>query len=298
MKQQFLDSVSICKLYKTVYSGLHLSEILNEDLLKFFKVKYINVYQYFSTISCIGSILEYYTDKKIKNNKTIHIFGSGFIAKPNSSSNEKFYRPIQFHILRGKLSRERCEKITGKDLSSVTLGDPGLLISKIFSNIKPKKKFDVGIILHFYDKNENIKKHLNFKNISFKFIDIELDTKKFVEEVASCKFILSSAMHGLICADSLNIPNKHIILSDKVEGGTYKFLDYYSVFPYFKYNPINLYKTNIILNNDDINNMRKEYNIKKSDVKKIQKNLQIVILNFNHLKNHIKIKFLHYLTSL
>lgn len=33
MKQQFLDSVSICKLYKTVYSGLHLSENLIEDLL-------------------------------------------------------------------------------------------------------------------------------------------------------------------------------------------------------------------------------------------------------------------------
>ena len=45
----------------------------------------------------------------------------------------------------------------------------------------------------------------------------------------SCKHIISSSLHGLICSDSLGIPNRWIKLSQLL-GNDFKFKDYYSVF--------------------------------------------------------------------
>lgn len=45
----------------------------------------------------------------------------------------------------------------------------------------------------------------------------------------ACKYIISSSLHGLICADSICIPNRWIKLSELL-GSDFKFHDYYSVF--------------------------------------------------------------------
>jgi pyruvyltransferase len=43
-----------------------------------------------------------------------------------------------------------------------------------------------------------------------------------------CKIVLSSSLHGLVLADSFQIPNKRIVLSNNIIGGDFKFKDYYS----------------------------------------------------------------------
>ena len=248
----------------------NFGDSLNRELLNYLHLNFINVSPYFAQISCIGSILDNYLERDIKNCKPIHIFGAGFI-KPPILDNEHFYRPIKFHILRGELTKNRCEKITGLNLSEVVLGDPGLLISKIFQPNSFEKKYDVGIILHYADKTEDIGRYIDLKKSNIKFIDIQMNPWDFVNEVVSCKFILSSAMHGLICADSFGIPNKHIIVSNKLVGGMYKFLDYYSVFHNFEYKPF-LLKHHVITE-DDIDLFKQEYNIKISEINEIQNKL-------------------------
>jgi pyruvyltransferase len=49
-------------------------------------------------------------------------------------------------------------------------------------------------------------------------------------EIAQCRCILSSSLHGLIAADSFHIPNLHIVFSDRPLGDGYKFDDYYSAY--------------------------------------------------------------------
>jgi pyruvyltransferase len=45
-------------------------------------------------------------------------------------------------------------------------------------------------------------------------------------QVSSCRYIFSSALHGLICADAYGVPNTRLVLSDKIVGGDFKFHDY------------------------------------------------------------------------
>ena len=44
--------------------------------------------------------------------------------------------------------------------------------------------------------------------------------------VKSCDLIVSSSLHGLICADAYGVPNEWIQLSDDLIGGNFKFRDH------------------------------------------------------------------------
>lgn len=249
----------------------NFGDLLNEDLMNYFHKKYYHESSEKAQLTCIGSLLWDFLmiPERQKSKLSMHIFGSGFI-KSADSEHEEFCRPMVFHALRGKLSQERCEKIIGHNLD-IPLGDPALLIRRMFPDIKPNPVYDVGIICHYVDKNSPFLKNIQFKTLKVKYIDVAQKPSNFIPEVAECKFILSSAMHGLICADSLGIPNKHIILSDKVVGGEYKFQDYYSVFKNFKYAPI--YLKDEIITDSDIVKYESEYTITSEEIEAICDNL-------------------------
>lgn len=137
--------------------------------------------------------------------------------------------------------------------------------------------------IYLFKKIQFILYKLFSKNKKVLNIDIQLKPKEFVKQVAKCDFILSSAMHGLICADSLGIPNKHIILSNNVTGGDYKFRDYYSIYKNFKYKPIFL--ENEIINNKSIDDYKNEYSITLNDINEIYNNLEIAFRNFNAIRD-------------
>ncbi len=254
------------------YVDNNFGDMLNIDVMKYFKVKFcLQPANKNASFIGIGSILDSFLSTPTNNtDNLLHIWGSGFIMPP-VSENEKFCRPIKIHALRGKLTLERCKKILNSDLSNVVLGDPGLLINRIFTNRKKEKLYDVGIICHYVDKKSAYLKNIKLKKLSFCFIDIQQSTSAVVQQVSQCKFILSSAMHGLICADSLGIPNKHILLSDRVVGKEYKFRDYYSVFSCPYQAPIDLRKTEI--SDSDVERLKKEYKISLKEINNICDNL-------------------------
>ena len=167
----------------------------------------------------IGSILH-----KAKNHwwsPAIDIWGSGFMhdRKPSKLKH-------RVHAVRGKLTRDRI-----LNASDVAIGDPGLFVSSVFSAYaSDKKKFSVGVIPHYCDKEDLALKQFIKRNSEVKFLDIFDGVESFISQLTECQFILSSSLHGLIMADSFGIPNQWMVLSDKVEGKNFKFYDYYSVF--------------------------------------------------------------------
>lgn len=253
----------------------NFGDCLNIDLLKYFKSDYSKAPIDEANLICIGSILDELLlteSRTLKYSKPINIFGTGFMMC-QEDSNESFNRPVNIFALRGKLSLERCKVLLNSKLEDVVLGDPGLLIKRMFPELIKQHFHDVGIICHLKDKDSSYITKIQTKKKKIIFIDITLPTHEFVSKVAQCGFILSSALHGLICADALGIPNKWIILSGNVEGRGYKFKDYYSVFKSRKSSePVDLRRTAIF--DEDIDRFIDEYTDVREQVDDICNNLE------------------------
>lgn len=166
------------------------------------------------------------------NQKTV-IWGAGVI---DGNSPLKSF-PKRVCAVRGPLTREYLVK-KGVDCPAV-YGDPAMLI-KYFYKPHVEKKYKLGIIPHYVDFNsdkfKNLKKDpevLFIKMQNYKSVD------SVINEIASCERILSSSLHGLIISETYEVPNIWINVSDKITGGSFKYLDYYgsiginNVKPYF-----------------------------------------------------------------
>lgn len=190
----------------------------------------------------VGSLLQRLPEHLLS--RRLHIWGSGFISadKPHRSRH-------YFHAIRGKLSRDTVRKDV-----ALTLGDPGLLAHLLLPESPSPKKFAVGLIAHYKDKDHPLLKAICEQNRQVTLIDIFLPPANLLEKLQSCEVIFSSAMHGLIAADSLGVANARIKLSADIRGGDFKFDDYYSVFDLpstaIKIDPENvLHQANFVANN-------------------------------------------------
>ena len=164
-----------------------------------------------------GSVMESAIKEPSKNH--IYVWGSGFIV-PGESYPDGIDN-LTICAVRGLYTKERL-----KVREKTAIGDPGLLADIVYQRAD-KKTNKIGVVVHYIDMDEPIVAEIR-KDSRFIIID-PIDTPDNVAlKISSCRLILSSSLHGLIFADSFNIPNYHIILSDKVVGGEYKFRDYYS----------------------------------------------------------------------
>lgn len=194
-------------------AGRNWGDSLNPVLAQFLSGRRVrNCWPYYyDRYLAIGSILGF-ADSRTE------VWGSGFIREGETVAEA----PKKVHAVRGPLSRMALLKqgIACPDV----LGDPALLLP-YFYNPEVPKRFDVGIIPHFVDKGHPwIQTQL--RDPAVNVIDVESDTWEFVRQVKSCRVILSSSLHGLICADAYGVPNAWIVLSDKVIGADFKFRDY------------------------------------------------------------------------
>jgi len=167
----------------------------------------------------VGSLLhrlkEYWFSHKV------HVWGTGYIEQPRSHRSRHYY-----HAVRGKLS---ANALNNQQIP--TLGDPGLLSDILLPTSKRRsKQFRIGLVAHYKDKANPTLQALSDRNADITVIDIFLPPVEFLEKIYQCEVILSSAMHGLIAADALGIPNGWIKLSEDLRGNDFKFHDYYSVF--------------------------------------------------------------------
>lgn len=174
------------------------------------------------------------------------IWGSGFICGKNKfcyrpfNLPEQYFRRAQVYAVRGKLSRDRLRNILHDNLEGVPLADPGLLISDLNVEGKFLKKYSVGIIPHFLENGTNV-----FDTILRRFeksiiIDMTKEIDDIIRMISQCNIIISSSLHGLIAADSLGIPNIRIKATHKVNGGDFKYNDYYSSFGKYNVNYITI----------------------------------------------------------
>ena len=133
-------------------------------------------------------------------------------------------RGCKFLAFRGPLTRSQVKGVPESELPEV-YGDPGLLLPLIY-NPKVRKTTPIGYLPHYIDKYEVFKKH-KFENGIAKYIDIQSDWKKVIEEVKSCQLIVASSLHGIVCAEAYGIPVIWEQYTAKIRGGDYKYQDYF-----------------------------------------------------------------------
>jgi pyruvyltransferase len=201
--------------------GDYLSPLLVE-VLSGRKVEYSPVHQ--ADLMAIGSILGREAKAKrwgILPHK-LHVWGAGTGSEHARYSGRHYY-----HAVRGALTCEQINNLSGSPVQ----GDPGLLAPWVIGDGEKfvAKKIRVGIIPHYADHSEPALAELLAGIPGSRKINVFSPVKQVLEEIASCDFVLSSSMHGLIVADSFGVPNQWLQLSHG-RISEYKFADYYSAF--------------------------------------------------------------------
>lgn len=192
-------------------------EVTKDLLLKIYGYRSVFAPPNEAEVVGAGSILEIVLEQH-KDNRP-YIWGSGYMWEEDHKGS---LDNLVFCAVRGANTKKRL----GSNKSSVILGDPGLLASIVY----PRSRYQsgkIGVVAHFVDLNEPLVEQIK-NDPRFMIINPLRSASDVALSITSCKFVLSSSLHGLIFADSFNIPNAHIRFSDKVAGGTYKFEDYYS----------------------------------------------------------------------
>lgn len=271
----------------------NFGDILNLNILKdVFSINNIKQCNdvFNADMIAIGSLMEmliYNDDVSLKTKiyrkidyfktKKINVFGTGFMFPQTYP--ESLKRKINIVALRGVNTKNRLKNITNKKYSNVSLGDPGLLSNQLIEKPFQKAyKYNLGIIPHYIDKENPVVKTISNSIPNSKIIDIQQEPIAFLNEIKKYRTIISSAMHGLIAADSLGIPNIRMILSDKIAGGNYKFDDYYSVFKIDNHLKIDFTKDTSFVNdtlflNNLVNRIETGYQINSKQVEEIQNKL-------------------------
>lgn len=141
---------------------------------------------------------------------------TGIVAGIGSarSSTRKDLTQAKVLALRGELTKS----ITKINEKKVLLADPGLIAPNVVDVSNVDKKYDIGVILHYADRN--------FKpEPQHHIISITSGIENVITEASKCERIITSSLHGLILADSLGLKRKWV-LYDRVQGNGFKFRDY------------------------------------------------------------------------
>ena len=108
--------------------------------------------------------------------------------------------------------------------SSLVSGDPGLLADELVR--VRKRPYNLGILPHWSD--DVLATRGEFLQYDPLIINPAWDPLTVVEAIGSCKKLVTSSLHGVIVADSYNIPRRTEVAPRLVneEGGMFKFRDY------------------------------------------------------------------------
>ena len=161
----------------------------------------------------VGSILQHADARTV-------VWGTGFIQKGQKPKET----PRAVCAVRGPFSRDQLLR-SGIDAPEI-YGDPSLLLPH-FYNPEVEKCFDVGVVPHYTDKL-NPWLHAVRSDPGVAVIDVESGIYEFVRAIKACDLVISSSLHGLICADSYGIPCIWVEFSDQVIGNGFKFYDYFA----------------------------------------------------------------------
>lgn len=160
---------------------------------------------HFKCLLGIGSILSFWSLDKVT------VIGSGIIS--DFEVDKICGKPQRVCFVRGPISRKILSD-KGIEVPMVC-GDLALTLPLYY---KPKiyKENKLGIVLHYVDEDLKVVKQIEKNRLDIKFIHMRGYEKwtDVIDEILSCEVILSSSLHGLICAEAYKVPCQWIYFSE------------------------------------------------------------------------------------
>lgn len=157
----------------------------------------------------IGSII-----KRVRPGSLV--WGTGSFGQ---ESREEFQKNAKYLAVRGPLTRARL--LSHGIKCPEVYGDPALL-APLYYNPKVAKTHEIGVIVRWSERSwRDVEVGPGVKLIDFGTDEIE----KTIDDILSCKQIVTSSLHGLIIADAYNVPSAWLA-SDTPKGRDFKYHDY------------------------------------------------------------------------
>jgi len=146
------------------------------------------------------------------------VWGSGLLyGKPVALPHARYA------AVRGHLTRQ-VQGIRGP----VALGDPGLLVARHVR--RPGRRWALGVVPHgMHDDHPDVLAFAERHPGDVRVIGTRAPVDKVVRAIARCDAVITSSLHGLVVADSFDIPAAWFTLAPGLWGGSFKFEDYESV---------------------------------------------------------------------
>ncbi len=163
-------------------------------------------------VLALGSILQFY---KINGGL---VWGTGLISASESTGKHKYF------AVRGP---ETYQLLSKNNNVPQVFGDPALVLKKLYDKPVDQNCTFAAIphILHYVDTKNDL------KNREKELKVINLNTNKVeavIDEVRSCKYVLSSSLHGIIVAHAFGVPALWVNMgTEKLLGDNIKFKDYF-----------------------------------------------------------------------
>jgi hypothetical protein len=145
------------------------------------------------------------------------VWGAGLMHREGAVSPTARYLAV-----RGPRTRARA-LTCGADCPAV-YGDPALLLPRLYSPVITPSR-SPGFVAHFSDRPRIDDAWAAAQGI--RLIDIQQDIEAVIDQVASCDWVMSSCLHGLIVAHAYGVPALWVRLRDLPSGDGIKFADYY-----------------------------------------------------------------------
>lgn len=164
------------------------------------------------------------------NRSAPHILGMGSILSKATAASivcgsgliEPAGTPIRVRravAVRGELSL----RALASPPDDVLMGDPAVLVSE-FVAAPSQKTRRFGFVPHVRSIDRwtawNVRGHT--------LIDPAAPAWEVVDAIAACEVVLSQSLHGVIVADALGVPSVWVAPSKDMQGGRFKFDDYFT----------------------------------------------------------------------
>ncbi len=160
----------------------------------------------------IGSIVNYAEEGDV-------LWGTGVNGKYREKTDYPFHS-LDVRAVRGPLSRQFLQEV-GIDCPEV-YGDPTLLLPKLFPEFQKANspEFEYVVIPHFSDE-------ALFQALP-NIVSVKEEWHVVVAKILNSKFVISSALSGIIVAEAFGIPARLIVSPHENSTETlFKYSDYY-----------------------------------------------------------------------